>query len=41
MIFNLSFCIDHALDNLAVDADGQLWAAGMQEETWICHSLYS
>jgi hypothetical protein len=34
-IFNLGFCPDHALDNLAIDADGQLWAAGMQKEIWI------
>ena len=40
-IFSLGFCPDYALDNIAVDADGQLWAAGMQKEIWIYLSLYS
>ena len=39
--FSLGFCLDYPLDNLAVDADGQLWAAGMQKETWVYLLLYS
>ena len=36
LIFSLGFSLDYPIDNLAVDADGQLWAAGMQEtcQTW-------
>ena len=37
-IFSLGFCPDHALDNIAVDADGQLWAAGMQKG--ICFFIF-
>jgi len=40
LILSFGFCPDYILDNLAVDADGQLWAAGMQE-TWVYLSLYS
>src|ERR1700678_2102175 len=32
-ILSLGFCPDYILGNLAVDDDGQLWAAGMQSET--------
>lgn len=32
-IFILGFCLDFSVDNIAIDADGQLWAAGMQKET--------
>ena len=40
-IFSLGFCPDYSLDNLAVDADGHIWAAGMPKESGICLSLYS